>query len=476
MATRFYLPSTGASAVSPTFDPVWDVDGQAGARRAAVRTRISSAMASVTIVDEFASGTQRYLMRQYVTEGLPAQTISGTFKGQIRVSADDPAWNRVSLSVRAVSNDGSTFAGSDIVALNEFYANANFSASLTNRRIADGDGLSNVIAINEGDRLVIEVGVRTSAASFESIVNANFGDDSSTDLAEDESTTAADNPWIEFSANLFDRTLTPSAVNGAGAVPTPTVVVGGVTLTPAAVNGLGEVGNPDHTHVARPAVDGVGEVPIPVIEVGLYQPVTATAQVVDNEGPVGMRIYPTSPASLSDLSTLSGSGVSHIIGPGSGSTTILGTSITGAAGGSGVITHIIIQGDVWIDDTVPAPNSYVPHTAHFFHVKIPSVAAATYGTVSGIIPAAPNGRSHWNSGPLTDRPGGGAWTWANLQGLEELGITASYTLGTNEYSVLSLQEIWIEVYGPQGSNIPALAVKARTGPIIFNAAIDPQVG
>jgi len=81
---------------------------------------------------------------------------------------------------------------------------------------------------------------------------------------------------------------------------------------------------------------------------------------------------------------------------------------------------------VWVRDDVPAPNVYVAHTAPQFRIKIPSVSAATYGLVSGAVPSAADGRAHWVSDQITAKPGGGVWTWANLNAIEELGVPVGF--------------------------------------------------
>ncbi len=75
MPTRFYLPSTGAAAVSPSY-AAWADTGQAGSRLKAVTTKISSAMAGVYVAS--VAGGERTLIRQYVSDPIPAQTITGT--------------------------------------------------------------------------------------------------------------------------------------------------------------------------------------------------------------------------------------------------------------------------------------------------------------------------------------------------------------------------------------------------------------
>ncbi len=195
MSTRFYLPSTGAAAVSPAYEAGWDT--APGGRLKLVQTKISSAMTSV---NHSTSGTT-HGTRQYVSDPLPAQTISGTVKCYLRAFEDSAGDTYTSyLSIRVCNEAGTAFRGT-LLALGHHGPGTDFATSATNRIFADGDTLSS-LAINANDRLVIEIGTAESgtASNNSKVV---IGDDSGTDLPEDETETAAYNPWIEFSADLF---------------------------------------------------------------------------------------------------------------------------------------------------------------------------------------------------------------------------------------------------------------------------------
>jgi len=200
MATRLYYPSTGAAAVSPAFD-AWSNTAIAD-RIAAVRTKITSAMTNKS----HTLGQADVLLRQYVSEPMAAQTISGTVKCYVRGLSDTEKIS--TLSIRVCNNAGTAFTGT-LLALNHYGNNTNFATSLKNNIFANGDALSS-LAINANDRLVIELGTRKVSGSNGTL---NFGDDSGTDLPENETETAAYNPWIEFSGDLW-----PPAVSIAEAL------------------------------------------------------------------------------------------------------------------------------------------------------------------------------------------------------------------------------------------------------------------
>lgn len=196
VATRFYLPSTGAAAVAPAFSGDWGRTAEAD-RVAAVTTKISSSMTD-KVVGSPSSFTYAVLGRQYVSAPLSAQTISGTVKSQVR--AKDPDFeDHLRLLIRVCSNDGSTFTGT-LLALADHGTGASLTATLKNRAFASSGTALTSLAINSGDRLVIEYGVFTGVLANASYLNC--GDNSGTDLPEDETTTSAYNPWIEFSALL----------------------------------------------------------------------------------------------------------------------------------------------------------------------------------------------------------------------------------------------------------------------------------
>lgn len=203
MATRFYLPSTGAAAVSPTPDTGWEVTTGFD-RIAAVTTKITSAMTNKSIPTT-STVNGDVLARQYVSAAISAQTISGTVKAQMRALKNTADPLNDAMGMRVVSNDGTTVTGT-FLAVASYKATA-MNTALRNKTYADGDTITSVTA-NANDRIVIELGGREPSGD---VVGGqiNFGDDSGTDLAEDETTTTANNPWVEFSATITFATSGP---------------------------------------------------------------------------------------------------------------------------------------------------------------------------------------------------------------------------------------------------------------------------
>lgn len=194
---RIYLPSTGAAAVSPAFGGGWGRTAEAD-RVAAVTTKISSSMTDKYVASP-GGFTYAVLGRQYVSGSLAAQTISGTVKSQVR-AGDSDFEDHLRLLIRVCSSDGSTFTGT-LLALGDYGTGAVLTSTKKNRAFASSGTALTSLAVNAGDRLVLEYGVYTGTLANGS--NLNFGDNSGTDLPEDNTTTTANNPWIEFSQALI---------------------------------------------------------------------------------------------------------------------------------------------------------------------------------------------------------------------------------------------------------------------------------
>lgn len=219
MATRFYLPSTGTADISPAFDASWDVTTNAD-RLAMVTTRINSAMTTKSGVGDTNINVDQ-LLRQYISAGLAAQTLSGTIKGNMRMVSSAIGNGVLAVRVAKCASDGSGVT--EILAI-QFSSDTGAAppataASLTNRRLEQGSNDFSLdltsTSFSAGDRLIVELGYRDLSSNAARIVSTNFGDDAASDLPEDETTTTADNPWVEFSADITFSGSTPT-VDGWG--------------------------------------------------------------------------------------------------------------------------------------------------------------------------------------------------------------------------------------------------------------------
>lgn len=193
--TRYYFPSTGAAAVSPGYEAGWE-DVSIATRRKAVTTKISSAMTTVAFSD-LSIADRDILFGQWVGDPLAAQTIGGqSIRLQMR-GIETLATNNMFLTwvVKFVSNDGSTVRGVSVAIQRD---GTELDTVLTNRGdVADIASLD----LLDGDRPVFELGTGGVPVAVHDS-SLRIGDADATDLPEDDTTTADNNPWLEFQQPL----------------------------------------------------------------------------------------------------------------------------------------------------------------------------------------------------------------------------------------------------------------------------------
>lgn len=230
MVSRFYFPADTTADVSPAFDTSWPASGQM-VRRKLVLTKGSTALAAgttITVGSNAAAGD-----RQYVSDPLSAQTISGTIKMQLMVRefALNDNVDRVQISLRTCSNDGSTIKAT-LLARSAYGPTAEFlDTGFRNKTVADGDSVTST-AVDDGDRLVLEIGHRAVVGATPEA--AGYYGESASDLPEDEVQTSDGAGWVEFSADivLSPLSVTPSTAPARALAVSPTVVLGSLSLTP----------------------------------------------------------------------------------------------------------------------------------------------------------------------------------------------------------------------------------------------------
>ncbi len=215
MATRVYLPQTGAAPITPAFGTWTETTGTD--RIAGVATRISSAMTSKVQAHAATAANSTYLSRQYVFGPLAAQTIPiSTIKGTIRVleSGLNDNLDAMRLLVRVVSGNGSTYRTPVLFGPTNGTV-AEFNTTLRAKRLAVGGATASVV-VTAGDYLVIEIGTTTTVGGTSLSDTISYGDNSATDLGDNETDTAANNPFVEIAATITLLALSGSD-SGAGA-------------------------------------------------------------------------------------------------------------------------------------------------------------------------------------------------------------------------------------------------------------------
>lgn len=243
MATRIYLPSSGSAPVTPS---TWNFGAQINPLTfEGVKTKIASAMTSKLEATGTTNPTARAMLR-YVIGPLADQTISGSAKGQMRGLESNAGANAsLAIAIKIIQPGGADravllaqTAGDSAASPVEL-----LTAGLTNRQFNTAAESTTLTLTSQsataGDYLVIEIGFRSATGTSRNIT-LSYGDDHADDLPEDTSTTAANNPWVEFSGNIaFLKVYTPSGgvtFGGSAGVARTLVpgVSGGVTFAGSA--------------------------------------------------------------------------------------------------------------------------------------------------------------------------------------------------------------------------------------------------
>ena len=194
--TRFYLPNTGEAAVLPAYTSGWNTTY--ASRIKLVTSKISSAFVTQDIQPGTGT-TGYYLVRQYISDPLKAQTISGSIRGQIRCRATagaNAASNR--LYAKIMSNDGTVQRGN--LTNGAAYGASYFLNQLTDKSICQETAMLTVTA-QEGDRLVIEIGLYKADAGNMRL-GQEYGDPVASDLPISETDTNQYCPWVELSGQI----------------------------------------------------------------------------------------------------------------------------------------------------------------------------------------------------------------------------------------------------------------------------------
>lgn len=209
MATRFYLPETLVGPVTPPAPTAdWEHINTGPPVRFLLRGPDESTLTTTAYTPDGADhlADNDACHRQYVSEELVAQTLSGNVKAQIQCSEVANNCNLfLTLKILVCSRDGSTTRAT-LLAITRDTTNELVTA-LTNRNFPS-TALSSY-ACAEGDRVVIEIGL---GGNITSGTGGNIGHDgsirwggsaSSGDLPEDDTQTGTTyRPWIEMSTDF----------------------------------------------------------------------------------------------------------------------------------------------------------------------------------------------------------------------------------------------------------------------------------
>lgn len=211
MPTRFYLPSTGASAVNPAYGGLWNTTASA-ARRLMSTTKNNTAHTDAAVAEAVATANYDVLIRQFVSSSLAAGPIRGWVSAVIRTLESAAAADFIlNMAIRVVSSDGVTVRGwllpctpFTTLSATAGALNQEFAVTTAATRIINKLPL-NVVHAQANDRLVVELGYRSlNTATTSRTGTLRFGDLTATaDFALTSALTTDLVPWVEFEQDLF---------------------------------------------------------------------------------------------------------------------------------------------------------------------------------------------------------------------------------------------------------------------------------
>ncbi len=201
MATKIYLSSaayTGTVAI-PTPSGIWTASGSAVTNNCSF-TKASSTITTVT--SSTATNTGHYLLGQFISPPLGAQTISGLatgISGQLRGSiSNTAAVASADINVRVFTSSG-TQRG---ILFIQTSGDSAYTATITNRKTPVGPATLTAVTASVGDVLVFEIGSARNVSSANRTFSHSYGDNNANDLAIEETGTSALNPWVQFRQTL----------------------------------------------------------------------------------------------------------------------------------------------------------------------------------------------------------------------------------------------------------------------------------
>ncbi len=200
MATRFYLTQLTPSITNTAVNAGWNVTTGLNRFTLARLTFIDRLSTNFVSGQVGAAAPRKCIWQQFVSFPLQPQTLNGTVDAQIRMiissvtsrSGQGFIYFRVLHPNGTITDVGTMNSTVDLVI-----------TTFTNRTFTQLS-LSSVTII-AGDRLIFEIGwnyLTGSNTTTTGSINLNTGN-AQTDLPVDNTSTAVQRPWIEFSQNIL---------------------------------------------------------------------------------------------------------------------------------------------------------------------------------------------------------------------------------------------------------------------------------
>lgn len=205
MACRlYYVTLAPETALTPAVDAAWEKSTSLVRRLMAVAPGGNTGNGNGIAGN--GSNPNDTIREQFITPPLQGdQTIAGTVKGQMMMFEGAAAANAMTqLGIRVMQSDGS-IRGTLLALHTQALANELNPTTYRNAKNPTS-GLSPAsltsVAALDGDRLVIEPGVRIHSTNVTNASMRYVAAGGGADLPEDETTTTDGYPWLEFSQDL----------------------------------------------------------------------------------------------------------------------------------------------------------------------------------------------------------------------------------------------------------------------------------
>lgn len=196
--SRYYLGTSTTSLLPLAFDASWEVPGGA-AKLYAYDFKDGSSIATFTSNNTGAAAVRDLLIRTFITVPLAAQTLNTgvVITAQVRgnMSSTTSRTGRGRLVIKVKNEDGT-----DNATIATIFTTA-YTTTLTNRTYTFT--LASPVTIPAGGRLCFEFGWEYSTGTNTATNGSNsYGSSSATDLSADNTSTTANNPFVNISVTV----------------------------------------------------------------------------------------------------------------------------------------------------------------------------------------------------------------------------------------------------------------------------------
>lgn len=193
--STFYLNTGTTCPIVPGVNAAWNVT-TGNTQKMMNPTKDASTIASITSGLTGAAAVRKIILSQWISQPLAAQTMNGTLTGQVR-------FNMSSISSR--TGEGfvyfSVLSAAGVRTEVGTLTTTALTATLTNRTLISLT--LSAVSVPAGGRFCVDIGWNYSTGSNTATSGVgSFGSSSATDLAVDNTTTTANNPFIKFSQTV----------------------------------------------------------------------------------------------------------------------------------------------------------------------------------------------------------------------------------------------------------------------------------